>query len=98
MSEPSEHKETSFENNIDQLKQMIQALESGNLPLEQALETFEAAIQLSRCVEKDLSKAQLKIQKLTQQQGTETLTDFETATQEKNSQAMHSPVQNPDTF
>ena len=43
----------TFEQAIKQLEQIVQDLESGDMPLEKAIRTFEEGIQLSKfCTEK----------------------------------------------
>ena len=58
--------ELGFEEALEQLEATVAELESGQLPLEQALEKFEVAIRLQkRCVEL-LAQAETKIEELTE--------------------------------
>lgn len=51
----------TFEDSLTQLESMVEALESGDLPLEKAIKTFEEGVRLSRfCFEK-LDETEKKI-------------------------------------
>lgn len=65
-----------FEKSLDQLTQIVERMERGNLPLEESLACFEQGVTLIRDCQKALNQAEQKIQILTQQQGMETLTTF----------------------
>jgi exodeoxyribonuclease VII small subunit len=52
---------TSFEKAIDDLEKIVKALESGDLPLEKALEKFEAGIKLSRYCSETLDEAEKRV-------------------------------------
>ena len=51
----------SFEKAINDLEKIVKALESGDLPLEKALEKFEAGIKLSRYCTETLDEAEKRI-------------------------------------
>lgn len=51
----------SFEKSLDDLEKIVKALESGDLPLEKALEKFEAGIQLSRYCTQTLDEAEKRV-------------------------------------
>jgi exodeoxyribonuclease VII small subunit len=51
----------SFEKSINDLEKIVKALESGDLPLEKALEKFEAGIKLSRFCSDTLDQAEKRI-------------------------------------
>ena len=53
-------------------------MESGELSLEASLEAFENGMKLSRDAQAALSAAELKVQKLTEQQGELHLDDMDT--------------------
>ncbi|MHA8111060.1 exodeoxyribonuclease VII small subunit [Lactobacillaceae bacterium Melli_B4] len=53
----------TFEQNMQRLEQIVQQLEQGNVPLEQALQQFQAGIKLSGELQSTLNNAE---QKLTQ--------------------------------
>ena len=51
----------SFEKSINDLEKIVKALESGDLPLEKALEKFEAGIKLSRYCNEMLDEAEKRV-------------------------------------
>ena len=51
----------SFEKAINDLEKIVKALESGDLPLEKALEKFEAGIKLSRYCSETLDDAEKRV-------------------------------------
>jgi exodeoxyribonuclease VII small subunit len=51
----------TFEQSMKQLEQIIQELESGDLPLEKAIKKFEEGIQLSRSCSKMLDETDKKV-------------------------------------
>jgi exodeoxyribonuclease VII small subunit len=57
-------KRASFESQLSQLEQIVQSLEKGQLPLEDALKQFEQGIKLTRLCQKNLQEAQEKMEKL----------------------------------
>ena len=57
-------KAPSFEKAIDDLEKIVKSLESGDLPLEKALEKFEAGIQLSRYCTEILDAAEQRVNML----------------------------------
>ena len=49
----SKEKELSFEENLEQLEEIVKQLESGNVPLDNAIEEFTKAMKLAKkCDEK----------------------------------------------
>jgi len=54
-------KEMTFEAAMKELEQVVVSLESGNLPLEDALGTFEKGITLTTLCNKKLDQAEKKI-------------------------------------
>ncbi len=57
-------KRASFESQLSQLEQIVQSLEKGQLPLDDALKQFEQGIKLTRLCQKNLQEAQEKMEKL----------------------------------
>ena len=51
----------SFEKSISDLEKIVKALEAGDLPLEKALEKFEAGIKLSRYCSEMLDEAERRV-------------------------------------
>jgi exodeoxyribonuclease VII small subunit len=56
----------SFEQIVEQLSAVVAQLEDGDVPLEQALRTFEQGVALSRLVTKRLDDAERRIELLLQ--------------------------------
>ncbi len=54
--------EKSFEKSLEELETIVGRLESGDLPLEESLELFEAGIKLSRECRTRLSTAERRIE------------------------------------
>lgn len=59
----------NFEKAIKDLEKVVEELESGDLSLEQSLKTFEKGINLTRQCQEELKKAELKVQKLVEEDG-----------------------------
>ncbi len=64
--------EKSFEETLTQLEGMVTALESSDLPLEEALKLFEQGVRLSKDCLKTLEEAEKKVELLTQDKTGET--------------------------
>jgi exodeoxyribonuclease VII small subunit len=60
----SEVKAPSFEEALQQLEQIVQKLEKGELPLEESLKLYEEGIRLSRLCHGKLEEAEGKIEML----------------------------------
>ena len=58
-----------FEQSMTNLEQLVEQMESGELSLEKALETFEQGIQLTRQCQTMLSEAEQKVQLLIENNG-----------------------------
>ena len=54
----------TFEQSMKQLEQIVQELESGDLPLEKAIKKFEEGIQLSKLCAQKLDETEKKISML----------------------------------
>ena len=54
----------SFEKKLGRLEEIVQKMESGELPLDQSLKLFEEGVKLSRECNKELDTAEQKVQKL----------------------------------
>ncbi len=55
-----------FETSLKQLENIVEELERGNLPLEDALKSFEQGVKLARHCSSMLDKAEKRIRVLTQ--------------------------------
>lgn len=70
----------SFEAALEALEEIVQALESGDLPLEKSLELFEDGIRLSRQCQERLNQAERRIEILLRDnQGRPVVNAFEDA-------------------
>ena len=67
----------SFEATLAQLEALVARLESGDLPLDEALRTFEQGVRLTRECQSALTTAQQKVQQLLQRGETLTVEDFQ---------------------
>ena len=56
--------DVSFETAIERLSQIVEALESAGLPLEESLKLFEEGVQLARKSQARLDNAERKVQEL----------------------------------
>lgn len=54
----------SFEEALQKLETAVQELESGDLSLEQALETFESGVKMSRLCSQKLEESEKKVELL----------------------------------
>ena len=59
---------TTFEQSMKKLEQIVQELESGDLPLEEAMQKFEEGIKLSKLCSEKLDETEKKITLLLQDQ------------------------------
>ncbi|WP_312831130.1 exodeoxyribonuclease VII small subunit [Pantoea eucrina] len=66
----------SFETALQQLEQIVSRLESGELPLEEALNEFERGVQLARSGQQTLQQAEQRVQILLSDDKTADLTPF----------------------
>jgi exodeoxyribonuclease VII small subunit len=66
-----------FEQSLAQLEALVTRLESGELPLDEALASFEQGVRLTRECQGALSTAQQKVQLLLQRGENLVLEDFE---------------------
>lgn len=60
-------KKVDFEKSFAELESLVQVLESGDIPLEDALKNFERGIQLTQACQKALNEAEQKVQILMSQ-------------------------------
>lgn len=66
----SKEKQT-FEESMEELEQIIKGLESGDVPLETALEKFQRGVELSKECQKTLANAEKTLTKVMSQDGQE---------------------------
>lgn len=67
----------AFEAALDELDAIVNELESGDIPLEDALKKFERGISLARSSQQKLTQAEQRVEILLQADDEAPLTDFE---------------------
>ena len=55
-------KKMNFEESLTRLEEIAQALEKGDIPLDESLKIFEEGVKLSRFCEKKLTEAEQKLE------------------------------------
>jgi exodeoxyribonuclease VII small subunit len=70
-------KKINLEKSLADLEELVEELESGDLPLEQAMKKFEEGIKLTRGCQTALKEAEQKVQILMKSAGGDELADFE---------------------
>jgi len=69
-------KKFNLEKSLSDLEELVEELESGDLPLEKAMKKFEEGIKLTRGCQNALKEAEQKVEILLQSAGGEDLDDF----------------------
>jgi exodeoxyribonuclease VII small subunit len=69
-------KNPSFEDSLQELEALVQRMEQGQLPLDDALKAFERGVQLSRTCRNALQEAEQKVQILMDDKTDPTLRPF----------------------
>ena len=72
-------KKNNFEEQLNELQEIVNKLESCNVPLEDALNEFQAGVKLSRELEKKLNDAEQTVAKLVDKDGNEKTLDPQNA-------------------
>ena len=62
-------KDVSFEENLEKLKQIVESLEKGDLPLEESLEKFQNSIDIIKQCYNELESAELTIETIMKKDG-----------------------------
>lgn len=62
-------KSVDFEQSLDQLEELVEDMENGDLTLEESLKAFEAGIKLTRECQSALTQAEQKVQMLIEENG-----------------------------
>jgi exodeoxyribonuclease VII small subunit len=70
-------KKFNLEKALADLEELVEELESGDLPLEKAMKKFEDGIKLTRGCQTALKEAEQKVEILLKSAGSEELEDFE---------------------
>jgi exodeoxyribonuclease VII small subunit len=71
----------SFEDSLSKLESIVSQLESGDLPLERALEIFEDGVGLARLCQSHLAEAERKVEMLLRERGELKTAPFDPATE-----------------
>jgi exodeoxyribonuclease VII small subunit len=66
-----------FEASLNELEKLVERLEQGDLPLEEALKTFERGVELTRHCQTSLKAAQQKVEILLKRSGQTEVEPFE---------------------
>lgn len=72
----SSAKSFNLEKSLAELEELVEELESGDLPLEKAMKKFEAGIKLTRGCQAALKEAEQKVEILLKSAGGDELEDF----------------------
>lgn len=72
----SANKAANLEKSLQSLEKIVDELESGDLPLEKAMQRFEEGIKLTRACQTALRDAEQKVEILMQDAGSERLEPF----------------------
>lgn len=62
-------KNTSFEKSLEQLEEIVTKLETGNVPLDDAIDDFNHAMELVKTCNKKLNNAEEAIAKIVENNG-----------------------------
>ncbi|MDH3334019.1 MAG: exodeoxyribonuclease VII small subunit [Gammaproteobacteria bacterium] len=73
-------KKFNLEKSLAELEELVEELESGDLPLEKAMKKFEEGIKLTRGCQTALKEAEQKVEILLKSAGGEDLQEFEVDT------------------
>ena len=65
----------TFEQAMAELDEIVHKLENGQIPLEEAVKTYEHGMELKKICEEKLKNAEMKIEKLALQDGKPTGTE-----------------------
>jgi len=69
-------KKINLEKSLAELESLVEELESGDLPLDEAMKKFEAGIKLTRGCQSALKEAEQKVEILLKSAGGDSLEDF----------------------
>ena len=64
MPKTDKNDELSFEQGIERLENIVEAMESGDLPLETLMQKFEEGTQLAKVCQDKLAQAEVSIQQI----------------------------------
>lgn len=73
---PRKKSATLFEDALEELEQLVNQMEQGELSLEESLKSFERGVKLTSTCQKALQEAEQKVQILIEKNGQQTLEPF----------------------
>ena len=73
---PAQSETPDFERALGELETLVERLERGDLPLEEALRTFERGVELTRHCQTSLKAAQQKVEILLKRSGQTSIEAF----------------------
>ncbi|MFW5444424.1 MAG: exodeoxyribonuclease VII small subunit [Methylococcaceae bacterium] len=73
---PRKKNTTLFEDSLEELQQLVEQMEQGDLSLEESLKSFERGVKLTNTCQKSLQDAEQKVQILLEKNGKQTLEPF----------------------
>jgi exodeoxyribonuclease VII small subunit len=76
MMVPKKQGDFNFEKALQELEDLVEKMETGNLSLEESLKYFERGVALTRNCQQALAEAEQKVQILLTKNGKEQLQDF----------------------
>lgn len=85
MSVPRNSKTPEFEAALSELEALVERLERGDLPLDEALKAFERGVALTRHCQACLQTAQQKVEMLVKRSGEPQIVPFEESTADNDS-------------
>ena len=65
----AKEKECTFEENLEKLEVIVKNLESGNIPLDDAIENFNEAMKLAKLCDNKLKNAEEKLNSILNKDG-----------------------------
>jgi exodeoxyribonuclease VII small subunit len=91
MSENTDVKKMSFEKALEELEQIVENMEDGDIPLDKMIEYFERGSSLSKQCRSKLEKLEKKIEVLMKDDGSEgEWADFDESSERKNAMTENS--------
>ena len=65
----AKEKELTFEENLEKLEKIVKDLESGNIPLDDAINSFNEAMKLAKTCDEKLKRAESEVNKILNSDG-----------------------------
>lgn len=73
---PRKKSTSLFEDSLEELEQLVESMEQGDISLEESLKSFERGIKLTSTCQKALQDAEQKVQILLEKNGKQTMEPF----------------------